>query len=76
VASRKQSQRLHDQVEYQQFGFAMSMGGGFDAVFGRAFAWRVLDLQYTRSWLPAVDPINAQQGLQVRTGVVLRIGTW
>ena len=64
------------QVEYQQFGFAMSMGGGFDAVFGRAFAWRVLDVQYTRSWMPPVDPINAQQGLQVRTGVVLRIGTW
>jgi hypothetical protein len=64
------------QVEYQQFGFAMSMGGGFDAVFGRAFAWRVLDVQYTRSWMPPVDPINAQQGLQIRTGLVLRIGTW
>jgi hypothetical protein len=63
-------------VQYQQFGFAMSMGGGFDAVFGRAFAWRVLDVQYTRSWMPPVDPINAQQGVQVRTGVVLRIGTW
>lgn len=43
---------------------------------GRAFAWRVLDVQYTRSWMPPVDPINAQQGVQVRTGVVLRIGTW
>ena len=32
-------------VEYQQFGFAMTMGGGFDAVFGRAFAWRVLDVR-------------------------------
>jgi len=68
--------RTDYQVEYQQFGFAMSMGGGIDAVFGRAFAWRVLDVQYTHSWVPPVDPINASQGMQVRTGLVLRIGTW
>jgi hypothetical protein len=63
-------------VEYQQFGFAMSMGGGFDVVFGRAFAWRVLDAEYSHSWLASVDPINASQGMQIRTGLVLRIGTW
>ncbi len=63
-------------VEYQQLGFAMTMGGGFDAVFGRAFAWRVLDVQYSHSWLPSVDPINASQGMQIRSGLVLRIGTW
>jgi hypothetical protein len=63
-------------VEYQQFGFAMTMGGGFDHVFGRAFSWRVLDVQYSHSWLASVDPINASQGLQVRSGLVLRIGTW
>ncbi len=63
-------------VEYQQFGFAMSMGGGFDVVFGRAFAWRVLDAEYSHSWLASVDPINASQGMQVRSGLVLRIGTW
>ena len=69
---------LHNdyEVEYQQFGFAMTMGGGFDAVIGRAFAWRVLDVQYSRSWMPAVEPINAQQGVQIRTGIVLRIGSW
>ena len=63
-------------VEYQQFGFAMSMGGGVDAVFGRAFAWRVLDVEFSRSWMPAVDPISASQGMQIRSGLVLRIGTW
>jgi hypothetical protein len=63
-------------AEYQQFGFAMTMGGGVDAAIGRAWAWRVLDVQYSHSWLAAVDPINAQQGVQVRTGLVLRIGTW
>ena len=49
-------------AEYQAFGFAMKMGGGFDAVFRRAFAWRVFDLAYTHSWLRAVDPLNASQG--------------
>jgi hypothetical protein len=63
-------------VQYQALGFAMTMGGGFDAVFGRAFAWRVLDVGYSHSWLPAVDRINASQGLQIRSGLVLRIGTW
>jgi hypothetical protein len=69
-------QRNAYMAEYQQFGFAMSMGGGVDAAFGRAFAWRVLDVQYSHSWMPPVDPINASQGVQVRTGLVLRIGTW
>jgi len=36
----------------------------------------VLDVQYSHSWIASVDPISAQQGVQVRTGVVLRIGTW
>ncbi len=63
-------------VEYQSMGFAMKVGGGFDAVFARAFAWRVLDVGYTRSWLNAVEPINAQRSVTVATGVVLRIGTW
>jgi len=63
-------------VEYQQFGFAMTMGGGVDKAIGRAWAWRILDVQYSHSWVPPVDPINAQRGVQIRTGAVLRIGTW
>lgn len=69
-------QRSAYMVQYQQFGFAMTMGGGIDAAIGRAWAWRVLDVQYSHSWIASVDPISAQQGVQVRTGVVLRIGTW
>ena len=63
-------------AEYQAFGFAMKMGGGFDAVFRRAFAWRVFDLAYTHSWLRAVDPLNASQGVSISSSLVLRIGTW
>jgi hypothetical protein len=63
-------------VEYQATGFAMKVGAGFDAVFARAFAWRVLDVGYTHSWLNTVEPINASQGMTISCGVVLRIGTW
>jgi hypothetical protein len=63
-------------AEYQALGFNMTMGGGFDVAFSRAFAWRVLDVNYSHSWLPPVHGIDASQGVQVRTGVVLRIGTW
>jgi hypothetical protein len=54
----------------------MTMGGGFDVAFGRAFAWRVVDVGYSHSWLPPVHGIDASQGIQVRSGLVLRIGTW
>ena len=57
-------------------GFAMKVGGGFDATIARSFAWRVLGVGYTRSWLNAVDPINAQQGVTITSGLVLRLGTW
>jgi hypothetical protein len=63
-------------VQYQAMGFAMKVGAGFDAVFARAFAWRVLDVGYTHSWLNTVEPINASQGVTISSGVVLRIGTW
>ena len=64
------------QVQYQALGFDLTMGGGFDAAFGRAFAWRVLDVNYSHSWLPDAHAINTSNGMQVRTGVVLRIGNW
>ena len=63
-------------VQYQALGFNMTMGGGFDILFGRAFAWRVLDVNYSHSWMPPVHGIDSSQAVQVRTGIVLRIGTW
>jgi len=64
------------QVQYQALGFNLTIGGGFQASFGRAIAWHVLDLNYSHSWLPEVHSIDASNGVQVRTGVVLRIGNW
>jgi hypothetical protein len=36
----------------------------------------VLDVGYTRSWLDASSPFNAQQSVSIASGLVLRIGTW
>jgi hypothetical protein len=63
-------------VENQQNGLALSAGGGVDIALGRAFAWRVGNLEYTHSWLGDVDQIHAANGLRVSSSLVLKIGTW
>ncbi|HUL32410.1 MAG TPA: hypothetical protein VL128_00890 [Candidatus Eisenbacteria bacterium] len=63
-------------VERQAFGFSLAAGSGVDVVLTRAFAWRVLNVEYTHTWIPDVDMIHAQNGIKVTTGAVLRIGTW
>jgi hypothetical protein len=63
-------------VEHQENGFAVAVGGGVDLVVNRAFSWRVVNLEYTHSWLPDVDQIHASQGVRFTSGLTLRIGTW
>lgn len=62
--------------EHQANGFAMAVGGGLDVVINRAFAWRVANLEYTRSWLTEVDQIHASEGVRFTSGFTLRVGTW
>jgi hypothetical protein len=68
--------RTDYETQYQALGLNLTVGGGFDVAFGRAFVWRVLDLNYSHTWLSEVHSINASNSLQLRTGVVLRIGNW
>ena len=63
-------------TEKQANGFSVAAASGLDVVLTRAFAWRVVSVEYTHSWLPDVDMIRAQEGIKVTTGGVLRIGTW
>jgi len=58
---------------WKALGFNLTVGGSFDAAFGRAFAWRVLDLNYSHSWVSEVHSISASNGLQLRPRVVLRV---
>jgi hypothetical protein len=63
-------------VEVSNNGPALGTGGGVDVVFARAFAWRVVNVEYTHTWIGNVLMIQPQDALRVSTGAVLRIGTW
>ncbi len=63
-------------VENSQNGPSIAVGGGFDLVVTRPFAWRVLNIEYTHSWMNDVGQIHPQEGLKISTQAVVRIGTW
>jgi hypothetical protein len=63
-------------VEHAQNGPSIAVGGGFDVVVTRPFAWRVLDIEYTHSWMNDVAQIHPQHGLKISMQAVVRIGTW
>ena len=63
-------------VETSNNGPALGIGGGFDLVLARPFAWRLLNLEYSHTWMGEVVMIKPQNALRISTGAVLRIGTW
>jgi hypothetical protein len=62
--------------ETSENGPSIAVGGGFDWVVTRPFAWRVLNVEYTHSWMNDVAQMQPQQGLKISTQAVVRIGTW
>jgi len=62
--------------ETSQNGPSIAVGGGFDWVVTRPFAWRLLNVEYTHSWMNDVAQIHPQEGLKISTQAVVRIGTW
>ena len=63
-------------VEVTNNGPSVALGGGVDVVMTRAFAWRLVSVQYTHTWMGNVDMIRPQDGVRITTQAVLRIGTW
>ncbi len=63
-------------TENSQNGPSIAVGGGFDWVVTRPFAWRIVNLEYTHSWMNDVATIRPQEGLKISTQAVVRIGTW
>jgi hypothetical protein len=63
-------------VEVANNGPSVAVGGGVDVVMTRAFAWRLVSVQYTHSWMGDMEMIHPQDGVRVTTQAVLRIGTW
>jgi len=69
-----------DHSEYtQQFernGFAIAVGSGLDFHFNRALGFRLIGLEYVRSWTGGMPGFESQNGFQVKAGMVLRMGNW
>jgi hypothetical protein len=63
-------------TELSRYGPALSVGSGFDLVLTRAFAWRLVNVEYSHAWMGDADMIQAQDSVRITTGAVLRIGTW
>ena len=57
-------------------GPSLAAGGGLDVVVTRPFTWRLVNVQYTHSWMQGVDQIHPDKGIRITTQAVLRIGTW
>jgi opacity protein-like surface antigen len=56
--------------------FAFKAGAGVDVRLTSALAFRLVGLDYMYSRLDRLDGIGYGQGMQVTTGLVLRMGTW
>jgi hypothetical protein len=63
-------------AEVTSNGPSLGVGGGIDIVFARPFAWRLLSIEYSHSWMGDVAMIHPQQTVRFSTAAVLRIGTW
>jgi hypothetical protein len=72
-------------IESTSNGPSLKAGGGLDIVITRPFAWRLINMEYTHSWMPSVDArswlptmyaIRPQNGFIISTAAVVRIGTW
>jgi hypothetical protein len=69
---------LHDQYTRQEEanGVALSAGTGVDYKLNDALAIRVASVEYLRSSIGTVGGLPYSRGLQVTTGMVLRLGAW
>ncbi len=63
-------------TEVSSNGPSLAAGGGVDVVVKRPFTWRLVNVQYTHSWMGGVDTIHPENGIRITTEAVLRIGTW
>jgi len=62
--------------QFEHDGFAMAAGIGLDIHFNRALGFRLIGLEYVRSWTYDLPGFASPNGFQLKTGIVLRMGTW
>jgi len=63
-------------VEVAPNGPSIAVGAGLDWVVTRPFAWRLLSVEYTRTFITPIGQIRPQEGIKISTQAVVRIGTW
>jgi hypothetical protein len=68
--------RSSQRHQFERDGFAMAAGMGLDLNFNRALAFRLIGVEYTRSWTSDLNGYAAAHGFQLKTGLVLHMGTW
>ena len=70
---------LYTQTDIRH-GLALQAGTGLDIRLNPAFAFRLASIEYARSWASqpggVLEGRNLNQGLQLSSGVILRMGTW
>ena len=62
--------------QFEHDGFAMAAGTGLDYHFNRALGFRLIGVEYMRSWTDSLQGFAFPNGFQVKAGVVLRMGNW
>jgi len=61
---------------WHENGFALSMGAGIDIGINRALGFRLVSLDYLRSWLRPLNGADFQQGFRFSTGLIVNMGSW
>ena len=75
--SAKHSRSTVQQTQtFEHNGFALAGGGVLDIRLNRALNIRMIGLEYMRSWTEGLPGFASPQGFQVKSGIVLRMGTW
>ncbi|HEY3443496.1 MAG TPA: hypothetical protein VGK29_22245 [Paludibaculum sp.] len=80
AARQKGSVQVVPKPEYTSItdsnSLALSVGGGVDVRLHPAFALRLANLEYRRSWNPPMNGHQYNDGLSFSIAMVLRMGTW
>jgi hypothetical protein len=69
---------MHDDytLSDESNGFALQAGTGLDLKLSAALVLRLASVEYSRSYVTPNRGLNYGSGVQVTTGMVLRVGTW
>lgn len=69
---------LHSEYSkrWETNGLTVQLGGGLDVRLNSALAFRVAEVEYSRSWNDNLNGRSYRNGLQFTSSLVLHMGTW